>query len=723
MGLALAAQKVITALRPQAEPRRPLERLLVVDDERMACNLISLRLRQSGFQVETASTAAEALDNIQTKKFDLVLLDRLMPGWNGDRVLKELRESHSSSDLPVIMVSAIDDSDQIAEALELGANDYITKPIDFTVAIARIRSQLARSHPETNGRRPNNPLFETRGDGLWDWNLETDQIYYCPRWVAMLGLAPAEVSSDPALWFSRVHSQDIGPLRHALQGHRDGKTPSFEAEYRIRYKDGAFRWMSSRGVAFRDAEGKAIRMAGCQTDVTAARTIDNLTGLPNRALFMERLTAAMEQNCLSPGHGMAVLMINVDRFQLVNQSLGQAAGDNLLIEFASRIRAVLVKWRSASEDREGSLVARLGADQFAALVEGISSPLQAVSVADQILQALRPMLLLAPETGEEDPSLRSTASIGVALSGTLSRPRFQTAAEILEDAHAAMLSAKTRDNDCWALFSDSMHGRDAADRMVDKELRDALEQGQLQVFYQPIVDLKTEKILGFEALARWNHPQRGLVLPTEFIPAAEQNGLIGEIGLWIMEEACSQIKQWQTRPNQACLDIAVNVSPVQLREPDFVGRVLAILHRTGLAPSALQLELTESLPVVDMEGARRKLCELKEIGVGLKMDDFAAGYSSLRYLSKLPFDSVKIDRSFIGDLGDENGATREIVRTILSMAANLKIGVIAEGIEQPEHLNCLRELGCQFGQGFYFSKPLDAAGIEQLLRQNTPISE
>jgi diguanylate cyclase (GGDEF)-like protein/PAS domain S-box-containing protein len=723
VGLALAAQKVITALRPQAEPRRRLERLLVVDDERMACNLISLRLRQSGFQVETAHTAAEALETINTRKFDLVLLDRLMPGWNGDRVLKELRQAHSASELPVIMVSAIDDSDQIAEALEMGANDYITKPIDFTIAVARIRSQLTRSHPEGIGR-PTDHSFDTRGDGLWDWNLETDQIYYCPRWVAMLGLAPQEVSSDPAVWLSRVHSQDIGPLRLALQDHRNGKTPSFEVEYRIRCKDGAFRWMTSRGVAFRDTNGKAVRMAGSQADITAAKTIDSLTGLPNRVLFMERLTAAMEQNCLNPGHGIAVLMVNVDRFKLVNQTLGHSAGDNLLIEFASRIRSVLVKWRSAAEDREGSVVARLGSDQFAALIEGISSPLQAVSIADQMLQAIRPMLTLASETGEEDRSFRCTASIGVALSGTLSRPRFQTANEILEDANAAMLSAKARDKDCWALFSDSMHDRAAADRIAENELRDALQLGQLQVLYQPRVDLTTEKILGFEALVRWNHPHRGLVLPADFIPFAEQTGVIREIGLWVMEEACSQIKQWQCRfSSTPPLDVAVNVSPVQLREPDFVGRVLQILNRTGLPPSSLQLELTESVPVLDMEGARRKLCELKEIGVGLKMDDFATGYSSLRYLSKLPFDSVKIDRSFIGDLDDENGVTKEIVRTILGMAASLKIGVIAEGIEQPEHLKCLRELGCQFGQGFYFSEPVDVAGIEKLLLANTPQSE
>jgi diguanylate cyclase (GGDEF)-like protein/PAS domain S-box-containing protein len=634
------------------------------------------------------------------------------------------------------MVSAIDDSDQIAEALEMGANDYITKPIDFTVALARIRSQLIRSHSEPFSRPAGDPSSEARGDGLWDWNLETDQIYYCPRWVAMVGLAASEVSSDPAMWLSRVHSQDIGPLRSALQEHRDGKTTAFEMEYRMRSKDGSFRWMASRGVAFRDAAGKAVRMAGSQTDITAAKTIDGLTGLPNRALFMERLTTAMEQNSLNPSgydtsHGLAVLVINVDRFKLVNQSLGHSAGDHLLIEFASRIRSVLVKWRSGAEDRQGSLVARLGGDQFAALVEGISSPLQAVSVADQILQALRPMLLLTPEIGEgdtggEERSLRCTASIGVALSGTLSRPRFQTVEDILEDAAAALLSAKACDKDCWALFTDSMRDRASAERVGEKELRDALQQRQLQVFYQPRVDLKTEKILGFEALLRWNHPQRGLVLPTEFIPLAEQTGLIREIGLWVMQEACSQTMQWQSRfPGQVPLDgaVAVNVSPVQLREPGFVGSVMAILQRTGLTPSGLQLEFTESVPILDLDGARRKLCELKELGVGLKMDDFDTGYSRLRYLSKLPFDSVKIDRSFIGDLDDENGVTKEIVRTILSMAASLEIGVIAEGIEQPEHLECLRELGCRFGQGFYFSEPLDAAGIEKLFLANTPVSE
>ena len=741
VGLALAAQKVITALRPQADHRRRLERLLVVDDEHMACNLISLRLRQNGFQVETAHSGAEALDTLHTKSFDLVLLDRLMPGWSGDRVLKELRQAHSSSDLPVIMVSAVDDSEQIAEALEMGANDYITKPIDFTVALARIRTQLIRNTSENAGRNAAQHRFANEGeatprpdgDGLWDWNLDSGRIYYCPRWASMLGLAPEEISNEPGAWLSRVHPQDIGPLRNALQAHRDGKTETFEMEYRIRCKDGAFRWMASKGVAFRDAAGKAIRMAGSQTDIHEMKTVDGLTGLPNRTLFIEHLTEALEDKCLDPGHGLAILVINVDRFKLVNDSLGRSAGDRLLIEFASRIRAVVLKWRSAAEGREGSLVSRLGGDKFAAMVDGISSPLQAVSVADQMLHALRPMFALVPESGHpgnlpggdlQERGFQCTASIGVALSGS----RYQTAEDIVEDANAAMCSAKSREKDCWALFSDSMHdlprGRDGSTdvrsdlRRNENELRDALRQGQLRVFYQPRVDLNTEKILGFEALVRWSHPRRGLIVPADFIPLAEQTGLIREIGSWVMEEACAQVSQWQTKfPMDPPLDMAVNVSPVQLREPDFVGLVMGILQRTGLAAPGLQLELTESVPVEDLDGARQKLLELKDFGVGLKMDDFATGYSSLKYLSKLPFDTLKIDRSFIGDLDDDRGVTKEIVRTNLQLAANLKVGVIAEGIEQPEHLKCLRELGCEFGQGFYFSEPVDAAGIERLLMQ------
>jgi diguanylate cyclase (GGDEF)-like protein/PAS domain S-box-containing protein len=429
----------------------------VVDDEWMSSGLISARLRQSGFRVETAASGAEALRAIAAGSFDLILLDRLMPGWPGDRVLKELRLSYSPAELPIIMVSAIDDSDEMAGALEMGANDYITKPIDFTVAVARIRSQLLRKRSESKFSADRRSAeSERRGEGVWDWNLETDQISYCPRWAAMLGLSPAELTDRPSTWFSRVHAQDAGPLESALRAHWEGRTEAFEKEYRVRCHDDNYRWMVGRGVAFRDSSGRAIRMVGSQADITEGKTLDGLTGLPNRYFLTEHLTKALDHKRTGSdsvtGCEIAVLVIDVDRFKLVNDSLGLAAGDHLLVQFGNRIQAVLQKWRAGGENRQNSMAARLSGDKFGMVLEGVSSPLQAVSIADELLRALRPNLIPVPENVPEGREFACTASIGVALS----THRFQTSDELLNDAEAAMCAAKAQEKDCWALFSESM---------------------------------------------------------------------------------------------------------------------------------------------------------------------------------------------------------------------------------------------------------------------------
>jgi diguanylate cyclase (GGDEF)-like protein/PAS domain S-box-containing protein len=679
------------------------ENLLVVDDEEMNRNLLSRRLERSGFHVDIATGGADALQKLSERPYDLILLDQMMPEKSGSDVLRELRVEHSASELPVIMVTAITDSGRVAEALDLGANDYITKPVDFTIALARIRAQLSRKHAES-ARRVSEERYElaarAANDGLWDWDLISNRVYYSERWKSMMGLRDDEIGYSPEEWFSRVHAEDVVPLRLALQRHLDGKTDAFEAEYRIRRTDGHYRWMAGRGMALRNAEGGAApaRMAGSQSDITEKKTLDVLTGLPNRLLFQERLTAALQRAQAEPAQRFATYFIDLDRFKLVNDTLGHRAGDQLLVQFASRLRSAV--------EAGSATVARLAGDEFAVLLDSVHGSADAIAQGDRIIKAIRPAFQL------EGQEFFASASVGI----VVSRPEHVTPEELIRDADIAMYAAKARGRGRWAIFDESMRQR-ALDRLqVETDLRMALPKGQFVIHYQPRVDLNTNQIRGFEALLRWRHPERGLIPPDDFIHIAEDTGLIRDIGMWVLGEACLQMRQWRDRfPDQNWLDMAVNVSPVQLRDPALVQQIAAILAETGLESAALQIEITESTLFENLDEAGAILTALKDLGVGLKLDDFATGYSCLRYLYRLPFDSIKIDRSFTLDLNDDNPESKELVRTILSMAQNLGLGVIAEGVENQISADFLRDEGCLFGQGFLFSPPVASSDIETLL--------
>ena len=676
------------------------ETVLVVDDEEMNRNALSRRLERSGFDVEVANGGAEALLKISERPYDLILLDQMMPGKSGADVLREVRMNHSQSTLPVIMVTAVTDSSRVAESLDSGANDYITKPVDFAVALARIRAQLSRKHAET-ARRVSDERYDlvarAANDGLWDWDLTSNQVYYSSRWKSMAGLTDAEVGTSPEEWFSRVHADDVVALRAAIQHHLESQSEGFEVDYRVRQKNGLYNWMTGRGMALRNTEGRALRMAGSQSDATRKKTIDELTCLPNRLLLHERLRVAIERARSDSASRFALYFVDVDHFKVVNDTLGHVAGDKLLVEFADRLRR--------ATDGTNSLVARLGGDEFALLLEDVDDKAGATALGARLIEMMLPPFFL----GEREFFV--SASVGI----VMSRAEHSTVEDLIRDADIAMYAAKAGGRGRWAFFDDSMR-QTVLDRFqIETDLRTALAKGQFVVYYQPRVNLETGQIRGFEALLRWNHPQRGIVMPDEFIQIAEETGMIREIGLWVLGEACEQICLWRKQfTGQPWLDVAVNISPVQLRDPELVGQIAQILTETGLDASALQIEITESALLENLDQAREVLQTLKGLGIGLKLDDFGTGYSCLRYLYQLPFDTIKIDRSFVSRI-DQNADSEELIRTIVSMAQNLGLGVIAEGVEDKGSADFLRRLGCQFGQGFYFSRAVNTEAAATML--------
>jgi len=683
-------------------------RLLIVDDNEMNRDMLARRLARKGYVIELADNAKELLERVQRDAVDLVLLDIEMPEISGLDALKTLRKHYSATELPIIMVTAKTQSDDIVAALDLGANDYLTKPIDFPVAVARIGTQLSHKQArEALKESEERYALAARGsnDGLWDWNLSANVVHFSPRWKAMLGYQEGEIGDRPEEWLDRIHDADRERVKGDMAIHQKGLTLHFESEHRVLHKDGSFRWMLSRGVAVHDGSGNVLRMAGSQTDITEGKVSDPLTGLPNRLLFIDRVGRLVKHTKRHKDHLFAVLFMDLDGFKMINDSMGHLIGDQLLIGVANRLEKCLRSTDTVARLGESFTIARLGGDEFTVLLDHIKEPSDAKSAADRLMKAVVAPFMLG---GRE---VFTSVSIGIALSNST----YEQAEDILRDADTAMYRAKSLGKARYEVFDADMRASVMARLQLETDLRHAIDGGEFRNFYQPIVDLVSGEIVGFEALLRWQHPRRGMLGPEEFIPVAEETGLIRELGWWNLREACRQISEWRAAIGaHSHLTISVNLSAKQFLQPNLVTDISSLLRELGLAPEALKLEITESTVMADPSGAVEMLQQIKSLGIRLAIDDFGTGYSSLSYLHRFPLDTLKIDRSFISGMG-EDGEGMEIARTILPMANNLRLDVVAEGVETIEQVAMLKKLHCKYGQGFYFSRPLSAERTEALL--------
>ena len=680
--------------------------LLVVDDNEMNRDILSRRLRKHGYEVVTAVDGQHTLALVEAQDFALVLLDIEMPGLSGLEVLKILRQRRSTSQLPIIMVTARQETADVVDALNCGANDYLTKPVDLAIAVARIQTQLARTQAEAALRESEERYaLAARGanDGLWDWNLRTNEIYISARWKQMLGIPDDTVASDPNEWFERIHPEDVERLMADVAAHLEDLTPQLESQHRILHADGGYRWMLTRGVAVRESNGKAYRMAGSQTDITEGKVSDPLTGLPNRILFLDRLGRAIERTTRH-GEAFAVLFLDLDRFKLVNDSLGHEAGDRLLIAIAERlehsVRAVDTVARVGGEHT----IARLGGDEFTILLEGIRHVSDAVRVAERIQDNLKQPFQL------DGHDLFTSASIGIATSET----GYDAPEDLLRDADTAMYQAKALGKARCEVFDVNMREQAIARLELETDLRKAVERQEFQLHYQPIMSFKTGLLAGFEALIRWRHPTRGLVEPARFIHVAEETGLIVPMGSWVIREACRQLRAWHVEmPWTSALTVHVNLSGKQFIQSDLAHEIAAVLQESRLPASNLSLEITESAIIENPDTVVMILEQLKALGIQISIDDFGTGHSSLSYLHRFPINSLKIDRSFVSAMSSEQSG---IVRAIVGLAHALQLEVIAEGVETAPHLAQLTQLGCEYGQGYLFAAPLEASRAATILR-------
>jgi diguanylate cyclase (GGDEF)-like protein/PAS domain S-box-containing protein len=694
-----------------------LGRVLVVDDNENNRDILARRLTRNGYAVSMADSARNLLERIRDEAVDLVLLDIEMPDITGLDALVEIRQKYSAVRLPVIMVTARNESEDIVKGLGLGANDYLTKPVDFPVALARVRTHLSHMRAEQALRASEERYaLAARGsnDGLWDWNLRDKEIYLSSRWKSMLGYIDTEIGDKPEEWFDRIHEADRDKVRQGVADHFNGQTPHFEVEARMLHKDGVFRWMLTRGLMIRDDAGAPLRMAGSQTDITEGKVADPMTGLPNRLLFLDRLSRLIAYRRRHPETLFAVLFLDLDGFKLVNDSLGHAVGDKLLIGVANRLEAALRDSDTVTRLDESFTIARLGGDEFAIILNDLQDSSDAMVVAERLLQELsRPFLI-------DDRELFSSMSIGIALS-TLGYPQPE---DYLRDADTAMYRAKALGKGRFEVFDADMRKLITQRLEIETDLRRAMERDEFCNFYQPIISLECGTIVAFEALLRWQHPTRGLLEPADFIPVAEDTGMIRELGWWALEEACRQIVVWRLlHPSFAKLSMSVNLSVKQFVDPLFGTRLAVLLEECNLPDGTLKLEITESSIMSDSTAAIALLSQFKALGVRLAIDDFGTGYSSLSYLHRFPLDTLKIDRSFTDAIRHGGKDESMIARTIMPLAQHLGLDVVAEGVETIEQATLLKELRCKYAQGFLFSKPVNAEDVQKMLAKTVIAAE
>jgi diguanylate cyclase (GGDEF)-like protein/PAS domain S-box-containing protein len=552
---------------------------------------------------------------------------------------------------------------------------------------------------------------EAANDGLWDWDLTKNTVYYSTHWKALLGYAEDEVGTTADEWLKRIHPDDRSAVDRALADHFAGHTATIELEYQLRCADGGYRWMLTQGRSVCDEAGQVCRVVGSMTDITVRKRLeerlrhdasyDMLTGLPNRAFFLERLSQAIKRAQRYPGYTFAVVFLDLDSFKVVNDSLGHQIGDELLVQVAKRL---------TTEVRGSDTVCRFGGDEFILLFEDVRDPLELSAAVERLLSIMSEPLALAG-------SMRSiSSSAGI----VINTGNYRTADDCVRDADTAMYRAKALGPGRVVVFDEAMHVSALARLQLEADLEEAIVGGQLELYYQPILRLEGRRLEGFEALIRWHHPERGLVPPDDFLPVAEITGQARQIGRWTIREACRQIRAWLDA-SPACEDftVSINLSDCQFWDPELRPTLQEMLAASRVSPSMLVIEVTEGVIMHNCDAAINIMQRLCEDGFKLHLDDFGTGYSSLSTIHAFPISALKIDRSFVRRMQTDLRG-RELVAVMISMGSRLGLSVIAEGIETEADAAFLSELGCPLVQGYFFSRPVPAPDAAEFLLPMQP---
>ena len=693
-------------------------RILVVDDDPVTRFLVIGALEQAGFCVEQAENGRQALTACERIDFDLITLDVMMPELDGFATCVELRHRPRGVQVPILMMTGLDDYESINQAFKAGATDFITKPINFVLLEYRVRYLLRTSAAMVSLYDSERRLATAQRIarlGYWDWSHDQEFLHLSREVCEMLGLDPQAPEVPFQVILKCVHEKDRKILDQWFEEIWQGGQAR-AISHRLVDASGGLRYVQQQIEVVLDVSGRPDRLYGTLQDVTDLRQAeeriwqlaftDSLTQLPNRELFKDRLDTALK---LAKCHGreLALLFLDLDNFKRINDTLGHNVGDHLLQATADRlklsIRANDSVARNPMEEQDES-IARLGGDEFTVLLPEIQRSEDAANIAERIQERLSQPLAL---DGHE---ITVTPSIGIAVFPQDG----ETSEALLKSADMAMYSAKRQGRNLYRFYNAALNEAAHKRLTMETQLRRAIERNEFSLYYQPQLDLPSGRICGVEALARWTNELLGTVPPLEFIPLAEETGLIIPIGEWVLRTACRQAKAWGCGIDP--MRMAVNISVLQFVQPGFTGLVARILEETGLEPAALELEITESLLMKDPEGALRTLRALKNLGVQLAIDDFGTGYSSLSRLKQLPLDRLKIDKGFVCEV-DSQPSDAAIATAVIAMAESMGLRVIAEGVESEAQFQFFKAKHCDEIQGYYLSWPLPAAEITTMLHK------
>ena len=698
---------------PSSQRERPI--VLHVDDDVASLLMAEGTLEDAGFDVVQAANGVEAIREFKAQDPDLIIMDAVMPVMDGFDAISEIRKLPTGEHVPILMITGLDDLNSITRAYDEGATDFLTKPINFYILPHRVqymlRSKLTADALRSSQAKLDNAQRIARL-GNWEWNLETQALTWSREFGRVLGLSEDTESGQWSDLLERIEDGDSHNVRLLAEQSVEERQP-FSIEFSARSQDdNSLRRIRLEAEPHASENDVCYHMVGTIQDITertnAQKQIHNLayydlvTGLPNRAQLHEQLRYALKIASRNDSR-FALLFLDLDHFKQVNDSMGHDAGDDLLKQVSERLKSVvretdLVCAEQSGDDEPDSqhTVARLGGDEFVVLIGQINRAEDAARVAERIAQSISNPYTI------HDKSVSVTTTIGISVYPTDGHD----SESLMKSADVAMYHAKESGRNGYQFYSRDIHERALARFSMEVDLKSAIENEELTLVYQPKIDISTGRVIGIEALVRWYHGENGCISPDAFIPLAEETGLILPLGRWVMMHASLQMQEWINSGIEP-LTIAVNCSSVQFTHSDIIADIKQAVKSSGLDPSMLEIELTESLLLKDIESGIKILRKMKELGVQVSIDDFGTGFSSLSYLKRLPVDKLKIDQSFVRDLPTDSGDVA-IVSAIITLSHNLDLTVVAEGVETRQQLEILRSFDCNEAQGYLYSPPLVA---------------
>lgn len=697
--------------------------VLHVDDDVASLMMAEGALEDAGFDVVQASDGMEAIERFHERAPDLIIMDAIMPRMDGFEAIAAIRELPQGAHVPILMITGLDDLSSITRAYDEGATDFLTKPVNFFILPHRVQYML-RSKNTADALRSSQAKLDNAQRiarlGHWECEVATGALTWSREFGRILG---AEQSKQLVHWneFLSAVDEDQRQSLKLVANQSVNDCTAFTIEFRLNGTAGGERTIRLEAEPYIADNGDFSHMLGTIQDITertdAQAQIHNLayydlvTGLPNRAQLHERLHFVL-QNAERAESQFALLFLDLDHFKQVNDTLGHDAGDDLLKQVSERLTAVVRDSDSVvrtSEEDEDDLahqhtVARLGGDEFVVLLGQVNRAEDAARVAQRIAATISEPYAIS------DNEVSVTTTIGISV-----YPADGTDSEtLMKHADVAMYHAKEQGRNGYQFYSRGIHEQALARFSMERELKTAIENDELMLVYQPKIDFQDGRVVGVEALVRWEHPDNGVVSPAEFIPLAEETGLILPLGQWVLKEGCAQMQRWIDR-GVGPFSMAVNCSSVQFTRGDMIGDLQEAIRSSGLDPRWLEVELTESLLIQDIDAGIESLQEMKQLGIQISIDDFGTGFSSLSYLKRLPVDKLKIDQSFVKDLGFDQGDAA-IVSAIITLSHNLNLTVVAEGVETQEQFDILRDFRCNEAQGYLISYPMNSADFEIWLK-------